>query len=234
MAKLLNSVAPVAETAETLVRFSVGAAEILAADTARRAGEDEAVAFRSFYETVVVAHALPLGALLPRGKDEARRSNEEQAAYDFGVKMFYTYLFGADIAAQLADRNVKADTVLGLSAFINRKGRAYKDQAKRAVAQSFGGTPWKEFVGRLFDLAADDEKAAKVAAGLMTEAEAEAGEKRGKPSTKTEMERVLAKVGEVIKLLNRDAEKRDNSIDLEVSKKFAAYLTDGLNVYGIK
>ena len=232
MAKLLNSTAP---AADVLVRFSVGAAEILAADAARGAGENEAVAFRSFYETVVVAHALPLDALLPRGKDEDRRSNEEQAAYDFGVKMFYSYMFGADIAAQMADRNVKADTVLGLSAFISKAtGKPYKDQAKRAVAQSFGGTPWKLFVGRLFDLAADDEKTAKIAAGLMTEAEAEAGEKRGKPSTSTEMQRVLNKIGEVIKLLRRDAEKRDGSIDLDVSQKLAAYLADGLNVYGIK
>jgi len=246
MAKLLNSVAPVAETvapvaetvapvAETLVRFSVGAAEILAADTARGAGENEAVAFRSFYDQVVVAHALPLGALLPRGKDEARRSNEEQAAYDFGIKMFYTYMFGADIAAQIADRNVKADTVLGLSAFISKAtGKPYKDQPKRSVMQSFGGGAWKFFVGRLCDLAADDEKAAKVAAGLMTEAEAEAGEKRGTKSTSTEMQRVLNKIGEVIKLLRRDAEKRDGSIDLEISQKLAAYLADGLNSYGIK
>ena len=231
MATLKNTTAA---PADVLVRFSVGAAEILAADTARGAQENEAVAFRSFYEQVVVAHALPLDALLPRTKDQERRSNEEQAAYDFGIKMFYTYMFGADIAAQLADRNVKADTVLGLSAFISSKGKPYKDQAKRAVAQSFGGTPWKEFVGRLFDLAADDEKAAKIAAGLMTEAEAEAGEKRGTKSTKTEMERVLAKVGEVIKLLKREPEKRDGSIDLEVSQKLAAYLADGLNAYGIK
>jgi len=231
MATLKNTTAA---PANVLVRFSVGAAEILAADEARGAQENEAVAFRSFYDQVVVAHALPLDALLPRTKDQERRSNEEQAAYDFGIKMFYTYLFGADIAAQLADRNIKADTVLGLSAFLSSKGKPYKDQAKRAVAQSFGGTPWKEFVGRLFDLAADDEKAAKIAAGLMTEAEAEAGEKRGTKSTSTEMQRVLNKIGEVIKLLRREAEKRDGSIDLEVSQKLAAYLADGLNAYGIK
>jgi hypothetical protein len=234
MATLKNTTAP---AADVLVRFSVGAAEILAADVARGAGEDEAVAFRSFYEQAVVAHALPLDALLPRGKDEDRRSNEEQAAYDFGVKMFYSYMFGADIAAQMADRNVKADTVLGLSAFISKAtGKPYKDQAKRAVAQSFGGTPWKLFVGRLFDLSAYDDKAAKVATGLMTEAEAEAeaGEKRGTKSTSTEMQRVLNKIGEVIKLLRREPEKRDGSIDLEVSQKLAAYLADGLNAYGIK
>jgi hypothetical protein len=232
MATLKNTTA---SAADVLVRFSVGAAEILAADTARGAKEDEAVAFRSFYEKVVVAHALPLDALLPRTKDQERRSNEEQAAYDFGIKMFYTYMFGADIAAQLADRNVKADTVLGLSAFISEStGKPYKDQAKRAVAQSFGGTPWKFFVGRLFDLAAYDERAAKIAAGITTEAEAEAVEKRGTKSTTPEMQRVLNKIGEVIKLLRRDAEKRDGSIDLDVSQRLAAYLADGLNVYGIK
>jgi hypothetical protein len=232
MATLKNTTAA---PADVLVRFSVGAAEIFAADTARGAQENEAVAFRSFYEQVVVAHALPLDALLPRGKDEDRRSNEEQAAYDFAIKMFYTYLFGADIAAQLADRNVKADTVLGLSAFISKAtGKPYKDQAKRAVAQSFGGTPWKLFVGRLFDLSAYDDKAAKIAAGLMTEAEAEAAEKRGAKSTKSVNDRVLDKIGDVIKLLKREPEKMDSSIDLETARKFAAYLADGLNSYGIK
>jgi len=240
---------PSSETA--IVRFSVGVAETLAADNARGAINDEVLAFRAFYDAVVVAHALPLSALLPRAKDQARRgrSNAEQAAYDFGTRMFYTYLFGADIAGQITDRNVKADTVLPLSQFLSRKtAKPYKDQAKRAVAQSFGGTPWKDFVTRLCDLESDDIKTAKIAAGLMTEAddtkmakiaaglmtEAEAGEKRGVRSRSTEYGRVLKSVGEVVKLLRREPEKRDGSMNLETAKKFAAYLVDGLAQYGIK
>ena len=126
---------PAPETA--VVRFSVGVAETLAADTARGAMDNEALAFRAFYDAVVVKHTLPLSALLPRDKDAARRSNEEQAAYDFGTRMFYTYLFGADIAVQMFDRNIKAETVLPLSQFLSRKtAKPYKDQAKRAVARA--------------------------------------------------------------------------------------------------
>ena len=66
------------------------------------------------------------------------------------------------------------------------------------------------------------------------EAEAEAGEKRGTKSDKSINDRVLDKIGDVIKLLKRDPEKLDSSMDMETARKFAAYLADGLNAYGIK
>jgi hypothetical protein len=231
---MANTKKVAAPAANEAVRFSAGAAEILAADAARLAVENEALAFRDFYQAIVVKHALPLGALLPRGKDAPRRSNEEQAAYDFGVGMFYTYLFGADIAAKIADRNVKSDVVLPISQFVGRTGRHYKDQAKRAITQSFGGTPWKEFVSRMLEIEEEEAKVAKVAAGLMTQAEADAPVKRGKPSDRPMNDRVRDKVNETIKMLRREPEKMDGSIDPETAKKFAAYLVDGLSSFGIK
>lgn len=226
--------AVVSSDVAALVRFSVGAAEVTLADAARNAGKDEAEAFRAFYDRVIVKHQLPFSAILPRAKDAERRSNEEQAAYDFAIRMFYTYLFGADIAAKIADRNVKGDTVLPISQFLNRLGKPYKDQPKRSITQSFGGTPWKDFVNRLAAMAADDAVTAKIAAGEMTEAEAEAAGKRGKPSTKTDREYAIAKAGELIKRMSKDVENQDGSMDPEVMKKFAAYLADGLKTYGIK
>jgi hypothetical protein len=231
---MANTKKVAAPAANEAVRFSAGAAEILAADAARLAVEDEALAFRDFYQAIVVKHALPLGALLPRGKDAPRRSNEEQAAYDFGVGMFYTYLFGADIAAKIADRNVKSDVVLPISQFVGRTGRHYKDQAKRAITQSFGGTPWKEFVSRMLEIEEEEEKAAKVAAGLMTQAEADAKEKRGAGSKKTERERVLIMVSNLCTLLRKSVDKRDGSVDAEVGAAFATVISDQASAHGFK
>lgn len=226
MSKLKNT--------SSLVRFSVGAAEIAAADAARDAVGNEAQAFRAFYDRVIVGHQLPLSAILPRAKDAERRTNEEQAAYDFALRMFWVYMFGADIAAQIADRNVKGDTVLAISQFVNRLGKPYKDQAKRAVMQSFGGTPWKLFVNRLCEMAADDERAAKVAAGEITEAEAEAAGKRGTQNKSSDREYVIGRVGDAVKRLNKDVEKQDGTIAPDVARKVAALLVDVLAQAGIK
>jgi hypothetical protein len=222
------------KTASTLVRFSVGADEIRLADAARDAVGNEAQAFRAFYDRVIVAHQLPFSAILPRGKDAERRTNEEQAAYDFALRMFWVYMFGADIAASMADRNVKGETILPISQFVNRLGKPYKDQSKRAIQSSFGGTPWKLFVNRLCEMAAADEVAAKVAAGEMTEAEAEASGKRGTSTRSSDREFVISKVGDLVKRLSKDIEKQDGSIAPDVASKLAAYLADGLKTYGIK
>lgn len=221
-------------SAADLVRFSIGADEIRLADAARDAVKDEAQAFRAFYERVIVAHQLPFSAILPRGKDAERRTNEEQAAYDFALRMFWVYMFGADIAVSMADRNVKGETVLPISQFVNRLGKPYKDQSKRAIQSSFGGTPWKLFVNRLCEMAAADEVAAKVAAGEMTEAEAEASGKRGTQNKSSDREYVIGRVGDAVKRLSKDVEKQDGSIAPDVARKVAALLVDVLAQAGIK
>lgn len=228
---LLSSAAP---AADAVVRFSIGAAEVAAADAARDAVANEAEAFRAFYNSVVVAHQLPFSAILPREKDAPRRSNEEQAAYDFALRMFWVYLFGADIAAKMVDRNVDGKTVLPISQFINRLGKPYKDQPKRSIQSSFGGKPWKEFVSRLCELEAADELAMKIATGELTEAEAEAAGKGANKSTKSGLERAIAKVNDAIKSFNReaDAEKGDGSVDPLQAAKVAAMLLDVLVAQG--
>lgn len=223
----------VVSAAAELVRFSVGANEIALADAARNAKEGSAVAFKRFYDDVIVAHDVPLSALkpLPKGKT---RSNVEAAAYDFGKRVFYVMLFGADITAQLYDKNVGRDTILPLSQFIGKTGKPYKDQAKHAVQASFGGTPWKEFVSALEALEADRLITAKVEAGEMTQADADAAGKRGTGKTSTDKEYAIARLGDVIKRMSKDVEKHDGSLTPDVMTKLAAYLVDGLATYGLK
>jgi hypothetical protein len=230
MAKVSTSSVP----ASGLVRFSVGEKEIALANAARNAVGNEALAFRDFYSVIVVEHELPISALMPRAKDAGRRSNEEQAAYDFAINAFYTYKFGADIAMAIADKNVDPDTVLPISQFIGKTGKPYTDQTKRAITQSFGGTPWKAFVVRLADLLAGDAIDAKLAAGEMTQEEADAAGKRGKGVTKSRQEKVVAMVTELCKMLRKEASDKDEGFDHEKAKAFAAIVSKEASEHGFR
>jgi hypothetical protein len=220
--------------ASNVVRFSVGEKEIALANAARNAIGNEALAFRDFYKLIVVDHELPISALMPREKDAGRRSNVEQAAYDFAINAFYTYKFGADIAMAIGDKNVKPDTVLPISQFIGKNGKPYADQTKRAITQSFGGTPWKLFVSRLADLLAGDTIDAKLAAGEMTQEEADAAGKRGKPVTKSRQEKVVAMVAELCKMLRKEAGGNDGGFDHEKAKAFAEIVSKEASAHGFR
>lgn len=220
--------------ASNVVRFSVGEKEIALANAARNAIGNEALAFRDFYKLIVVDHELPISALMPREKNAGRRSNIEQAAYDFAINAFYTYKFGADIARAIGDKNVKPDTVLPISQFIGKNGKPYADQTKRAITQSFGGTPWKMFVSRLADLLAGDAIDAKLAAGEMTQEEADAAGKRGKPVTKSRQEKVVAMVAELCKMLRKGAGDKDGDFDHEKAKAFAEIVSKEASEHGFR
>lgn len=202
----------------TPVRFSAGAAEILAADALRDATQSEATAFKSFYESVVVVHDLPLAALksMPAGE---KRSNEYQAAYDFGRRMFWIATFGVAIADKIADANVKGDAVLPLSSVIGRNGLPYRDQPKRAVQQSFGGSKgWGLFVSRLLEIEnAGGEDA-----------------KRGTGTKSSDAKYIADRINAVIGRLRRDAEKFDGSVSVDVAPKFILALTGICAAQGIK
>lgn len=203
--------------ATSLVRFSVGADEIRIADEVRTVGESEALAFKRFHDEVIKRHDVPLSALKPLPKGETR-SNEATAAYDFVKRIFYVLKFGAEITAQLYDKNVGRETVMPISQFIGKNGKPYKDQAKYAVQASFGGTPWKEFVARL----------------EMVAAEGDTSKARGKPTPANDAEFVKERIGAVIKRLSRDVEKMDGSVSVDIAPKLAAFLADALKSYGIK
>ena len=245
MATLKNTTAA---PADVLVRFSVGEAELSVAADAAQADAASAESAVAIYDLIFgdfpKGHGVTLQALRKLGTGE-RRSNEDAAAWQFVRRFHAIRRCGQEIADKLQDANVKGDALLQKAGVNPMTMAAYKPQAKRQIVQSIYNTDdWGKFLGKMAEIAAARGRAAKIAALVdageaaavieAAEAAAEAGEKRGTKSTKTEMERVLAKVGEVIKLLRRDAEKRDGSIDLEVSQKLAAYLADGLNAYGIK
>ncbi len=201
----------------TPVRFSAGAAEILAADALRDATQSEATAFKAFYDAVIKAHDVPLAAFksMPAGE---KRSNEYQAAYDFGRRMFWIATFGVAIADKIADANVKGDVVLPLSSVIGRNGLPYRDQPKRAVQQSFGGSKgWGMFVSRLIEI--------ENAGGEDT--------KRGAGTKSSDAKYIADRLNAVIGRLRRDAEKFDGSVSVDVAPKFVLALTGICKSHGI-
>jgi hypothetical protein len=220
-------------SADALVRFSIGAAEVAAADAWREAGDAEVMSAVAVHNLLFVQHGVTIAALLPRKADDAKRTNEEAAAYDFARRFHAVRRCGAECAAMLFDANVKGDTVVE-RAGMRRDGTAYKPQAKRALIQSiFNTDDWGAFVKRMAAIDADVERAALVAAGEMTEAEAEAGAKRGTGTTKSDREKVQNRMADVIKLLRKDVEKQDGSIAPDVAEKMAAAFSDVLKSYGM-
>lgn len=192
------------------VRFSAGAAEILAADALRDATQAEATTFKAFYETVVKAHDVPLAAFEPKKAGETR-SNEYQAAYDFGRRMFWIATFGVAIADKIADANVKGDAVLPLSNVVGRDGLPYKDQEKRKVQQSFGGSKgWGVFVSRL----------------KMIEGAGGEDAKRGTGTKSSDAKYIADRINAVLGRLARDAEKFDGSVSVDVAPKFGKAMVD--------
>lgn len=200
-----------------IVRFSVGVAEIEAATAAREKGEGAAKAFKSFYDTVIKAHDVSLDGLL---KKAAERSNEEAAAHDFTMQVYWTWRFGHDIAAKIYDRNVAGDTVLPISQFLTDTGLPYKDQAKRQITQSYGsGSSYfkKDFVGRMI--------AIRDAGGVEV--------KRGTGTKSSDAKYVADRINAVIGRMRREAEKFDGSIPVDVAPKFGKALIDLCVSYGI-
>lgn len=223
------------KTASPLVRFSVGANEVAVADAWRVAGDAEIGAARKFYNVLFGSidnggHAGDMAALLPF-KDGAKRSNEQQAFYDFVQMMYLVLKCGADLAAVLKDANVKGDTMVqrpGLKA----DGSAYKPMSKRALRDTLlGSKDWGAFVRRLVAIKDVEEYSAKVAMGEVEEGEAVKG---AKASGKSDREYVIGKIGEVVKRLSKDVEKLDGSIAPDVARKAALALADVLSMNGIK
>lgn len=221
-------------SAADLVRFSIGANEVRVADEWRAAGDAEVGAAVRFYRVLFGSvaeggHEGDIAALLPF-KDGAKRSNEQQAFFDFAQRMYLVYKCGADLAAVLKDANVKGDAMVQRPG-VKADGSAYKPQAKRALRDSLLGKEWGAFVRRLVDIKDSADLQARIDAGEIKEGEAVKG---AKSSGKSDREYAIAKVGELIKRMSKDAEKQDGSIAPDVMHKFAAYLADGLKTYGLK
>jgi hypothetical protein len=228
---LLSSAAP---AEDVVVRFSIGANEVAVADAWRAAGDAEVGAAVRFYRVLFGSvadggHEGDIAALLPF-KDGAKRSNEQQAFFDFAQRLYLVLKCGVDLAAVLKDANVKGDTMVQRPG-VKADGSAYKPQAKRALRDSLLGKEWGAFVRRLVEIKGTAELQARIDAGEVKEGEAVKGAAR---STKSDRQRVIDKVGEVVKILRKDVEKADGSISPDVAAKVAAMLVDALSANGLK
>lgn len=211
MAPRKNANAPVAFVADE-IRFTVGAAEIGAAEGWLKDEVALSQAVATFYDRVIEAHRVDLAVLEPLAKGDTR-SNDAQAAYLFVRTLFTVKQVGDACAALMADKNVPGDRVL--------QPLKRKAQAKRALQQSvLGSKEWGKFVRQLKDEAA--LRAGPVETSGNTRA------------TKSDVVYVRDTVGAVIKRLSRDVEKQDGTIKPEVAAKLAAFLRDTLKGYGIK
>lgn len=225
---LKSSVAPV-------VRFSIGANEVRVADEWRVAGDAEISAAVEFYRVLFGSkeeggHGGDIAALLPF-KDGAKRSNEQAAFFDFAQRMYLILKCGADLAAVLLDRNVDGKTEVQRPG-LKSNGSPYKPQPKRALKDTLlGSKDWGVFVRRMVEIKDSADLQARIDAGEIKEGEAVKG---AKSSGKSDREYAIAKAGELIKRMSKDAEKQDGSIAPDVMHKFAAYLADGLKTYGLK
>jgi hypothetical protein len=223
-----------APVAAPLVRFSLGAAEVAAADAWRKATDDEVVSAEAVYDLLFKAHGVTVAALLPRKTDDPARSNEEAAQFDFAKRFHAVWRCGADVAAKLFDANVKGSVVLQRAGISRKTGKAYKPQTKRQLTTSIYNTDdWGAFVKRM---AAIDEArgiAAKVEAGEMTEAEADEAGKRGASSKKTDLKQFQDRMTDVIKGLRKDPEKQDGSISPDVMSKLAVAFADIMKANGV-
>lgn len=205
------------------VCFSIGQDEIILADNFRGAQADEAQAFKALATRITNepkdgGHGVPLAALLPLPKGE-KRGNIETAALDFTKRLYMIAMFGNDIAGQIADANVKGETVLALSSITARSGNPYKDQSKRQVNQTYGvgSKYWKDFVARLQE-AVGQETAKK-------------GREKGVDATDALY--VAERIHAIAKRLSKGAEKLDGSIDFDAAPKLALLLLGACKANGV-
>jgi hypothetical protein len=218
-----NTMTTTKKASPSFVCFAIGQDEIILADNFRGAQADEAQAFKALATRITNepkegGHGVPLSALLPLPKGE-KRGNIETAALDFTKRLYMIAMFGNDIAGQIADANVKGETVLALSSITARSGNPYKDQSKRQVNQTYGvgSKYWKDFVARLQE--------------SMGQETAKKGREKGVTASD---ELFIAEHANVMaKRLRKDAEKLDGTIAFDVAPKFAAALLDLCKSYGV-
>lgn len=194
-----------------VARFTMGDKERMAADEWRDAIEGEADKAKAFYRTVIKAHDIVPASL--RKPDGRARTNEEGAAYDFTQAVYYRLVLGVEVGDAMADAKVAKDVVL------NPPGK--KAQTKGQLRQSYGGgKAWGKFLTRLEELHDADHGVEEPT--------------KKKPVASVDKKFLSDTVGRAIKRANQPVEKHDGSVQSDAMKKFAAYLADGLKLYGIE
>jgi hypothetical protein len=218
----------------TPVRFSIGAAEIAAADAWRDSQGAEQRSALAVYNLLfgpvdAGGHGVTLKALR-KLEDGETRSNEENAGYHFALRFYAVIFCGADNAHMLFDANIKGDVMMR-RAGLKSTGVPYAEKCKRDFKTDFQGKEFPAFVKRMAAIAGDLEIEAKIAAGELTAADAG---KRGKSNTSTDLERAIKKGSEYVSMLRKDIDKRDGSLSHETATKVAKLISDILSANGIK
>lgn len=218
----------------SLVRFSVGAAEVAAADAWRDSQGAEQRSALAVYNLLfgpvdAGGHGVTLKALRKLEAGDTR-TNEESAGYDFALRFFAIIFCGADNAGMLFDANVKGDVMMR-RAGLKSTGLPYAEKCKRDFKMDFQGKEFPAFVKRMAAIAGDLEIEAKIAAGELTAADAE---KRGASNKSTDLERAIKKGSEYVSMLRKDIDKRDGSLSHDVAIKVAKLIADILSANGIK
>lgn len=212
------------------IAFTFTPKALEAADVWHKAGKANIKASVAFYDMLIEHSVDPVLLKKPDGR---AFTNQEAAAFDFTLRLYFRVKLGAACAAAIFDETVPKETILkptGLTA----SGAVIKPQPKKNLRSSYGNPDqWGVFVRDLIGI-----KEAKAA-----EAEAEAAEAAGLPvPVPTKAKAVqnsdnkffLELLGRGIKRGRKDVEKHDGSVASENMAKLATYLEDGLKIYGIK
>lgn len=204
--------------ASGLVRFSVGESEVLASVALGAGIRGQAGAMQAFLRDVINRHEVSLSDCLKPAADRKAGNGVGQAQYEFVRQCFAVAIFGAAMAARIVSTKTTDETMIDFGGAVAFKtGAAIKPNTARYVMQNQLGKEFKAFLESLKIIQDGEESAA-----------------RGVPTKNSDMTRVAKMLDTAIKVLRRDADKADGSIDLEVAAKFAKFLADGMKAYGIK
>lgn len=219
-----------APSIEAAALFTFTLAAYAAADAWHGTTKADVKAAVAFYDMLIDHGVDPVLLKKPDGR---AFTNEEAAAFDFTLRLYFRVKLGAECATAIFDDTVPKETILkptGLTA----SGAVIKPQSKKNLRSSYGAPDqWGKFVRDLIAIketkVAEAEAEAAAAAGLPVPVPTKA-----KPVQNSDLKFVIEKAGALIKRLSKDAEKLDGSIDLAVAKKLAAGFTDLLSANGIK
>lgn len=205
--------------ASGLVRFSVGENEV-AASMALGAGiRGQAGAMEAFLRDVIKAHDVSLADCLAPAADRKAGNGVGQAQFEFVRYCFGIAIFGADMTKRILSTKTTDDTVIDFAGAVSFKtGAAIKPNTARYVMQNQLGKDFGEFLQKL----------------KMLQDGMDTGAPRGAATKYTDMTRVAKMLNAAIKVLRKDADKGDGSIDAEVAAKFAKFLADGMKSFNVK
>lgn len=201
-----------------------------AADVWHKAGKANIKASVAFYDMLIEHSVDPVLLKKPDGR---AFTNQEAAAFDFTLRLYFRVKLGAACAAAIFDETVPKETILkptGLTA----SGAVIKPQPKKNLRSSYGNPDqWGVFVRDL--IAIKETKVAEVAA-----AEAEAAglpvpvPAKAKPVQNADLKFAVEKAGALIKRMRKAVEKQDGSMTPEQMQKFAFLIADAMKQLGIK